>query len=231
MIAVVDGRAPHAALLKLHEEFDVIPFHSQGITYEAVSGHPDIFMFQHESLLILAPNTPPAFIAELHKRSVRYRFGQTMVGPELADSSQYNCFVSGKALIHRDGFTDNQIMEHFLPANKLISVPQSYCRCSAIDLGPFILTSDKGILQSLQKQAVPVEYIDPDGILLPPYPNGFIGGCCGVCNGRFYVIGSPSCYKAGDKLRLFAEKSGLELVPLYDGPLYDAGGIFFVEKH
>lgn len=231
MIAVIDARTPREALLKLHKEFDVICFQSHGITYEAVSSHPDIFMFQHKSLLILAPNTPPAFITELDKRQVRYCWGEALVGSELSDSSQYNCFMAGNALIHRDGFTDKKITELLLPDNTFIAVPQSYCRCSAIDLGSFILTSDKGIFKSLQTQSMPVEYIEPAGILLPPYKNGFIGGCCGLCNGRLYVIGSPSYYKAGDKLILLAKKAGLELVCLYDGPLYDGGGIFFIETH
>jgi len=226
MLAVIDKRAPIEAINRLEKDFEVICFISEGITYDAICGHPDIFLFQHKNTLILAPNTPSYFCKELKKRNIKFTFGEKPVGKDLHNSSQYNCFIKGNSLIHRKNFTDKSILKSY-PDSQLIEIPQSYSRCSAIDLGKFILTSDMGIYQNLTKIGIPVEYVSAKGIRLPPYPNGFIGGCCGILDNTIYMIGSPDHFP--DKnLKKIIELSELKIEYLYDGSLYDGGGIFFI---
>ena len=73
-----------------------------------------------------------------------------------------------------------------------------------------------------------VLFVENKGILLPGCTTGFFGGACGYNEGRVFIIGSLKYYPDGDRVRLFLEESGHEIIELADGPLCDGGGILFL---
>ncbi|MEN8137003.1 MAG: DUF6873 family GME fold protein [Bacteroidota bacterium] len=227
MWAIIDSRAPKKAIEKLKEEFDVFEFKSSGITYEQVSGHPDIFICQDGENLIIAPNSPKELIKFLEFHNVKYSFGEKEVGIELNNSTQYNCIATNNYLIHKKGFTDKKVISTFTD-KKVINLPQAYTRCSlsAINDNNFI-SSDRGIEKSLTALGFNVLLVDPKSILLPGFPYGFFGGTNGIHNSKFYLIGSLKHHPEGEAIRVFLLKNNIEIIELYDGPLYDGGGIFF----
>lgn len=228
VFAIIDKRAPQAAKQRLAKEFVVVEFITENITYEAIAGHPDVFITQSNNCFVISPDTPKPVVDALNSKKTKYVFGESRIGTGLNNSSQYNCIINENYIFHRKGFTDKTILDTH-PNHQCIHLPQSYTRCSAIDLGQFILTSDKGIETALIKQNILVEYVSPQGILLPPYKNGFIGGCYGVFNNKLYIIGHIDCFHDKERLLSIIDKSGLEPVYLYDGDFYDGGGIFFIE--
>lgn len=223
-IAIIDARSPQESFDRLAKQFHVIPFITHGITYDAIAGHPDIFMAQGETL-ILAPNCPQNIVEELS--TISYEFGTQQIGSSLQDSTPYNCVITKQFLIHKKEYTDSTILAL---DKKCIDVPQAYTRCNTIEIAPDIfITSDKAIHQNLRKHNCESLYVSPNGILLPPYKYGFIGGCMGKFGDTIYINGSLAQHSEGNAIREFITKHHCAIVELHCGHLYDGGGIFFLQ--
>lgn len=225
---IIDARAPQMVINLLAQEFTVVPFLTQGITYEAISCHPDVFLFQCNGKLIVAPNIPQEYKDFFQKNAIDCGEGITKIDETLHNSVAYNCVATSEFLFHKIRMTDPEIIKQ-CSSQKFIHVPQAYTRCSMIALNnQAIITSDKGIAQVLEQHKFDVCYIAPHEIMLPPYPYGFIGGCMGILGKRIYLTGSLNYISNGEQLRQFAKKYEYTIVELYDGKLYDGGGIFFL---
>lgn len=227
-IAIIDYRAPKQAIEQLRKEFVVYEF-CNSATYKAICGHPDICVFQGESGLVLAPNSPVNLIRLLEQHNVTFSVGNKMVGTDVDTSTAYNCVETDTHIIHKQGYADTEIL-HVCSRKPLLSVPQAYTRCSMLYLGSkHCITSDKGIETQLRTHGYDVLSVSPQGILLPPYSNGFIGGCFGVFHHTVYCIGNLSYYSDGANVKEFLNANKCSLVELYEGSLYDGGGLFFIE--
>ena len=114
-------------------------------------------------------------------------------------------------------------------SRKQIHVNQGYTRCNLLPLPDnCFITSDKGIYTILTDEGLDVLYVDPAGIQLEGFPNGFIGGVCGVKDRTIYMAGSLKRYKEGQKMKDFFLQHMMTWVELYDGPLIDGGSILFL---
>lgn len=230
MLVIVDYRAPIEAIEHLNRYGNVTLFNASGLTYDAVNGHPDIFIYQADNKLIIAPNTPSYIVSELDSRSIEYAIGSRPVDSTLAGSSQYNVISNSRYTLHKPGFTDSKILEctHELES---ISLPQSYTRCSMFLLDSrTAITSDGGIYSALSQSSLDIDchLFSPNGIQLPPYKNGFLGGCLGRVGDDIVIMGSLDHLEEGEALRTLIKSKGLNTIELYRGPLYDCGGLFFI---
>lgn len=226
-LAIVDYRLPKEAVSRLQEFANIHLFNAKGLTFDAVDGHPDIFVFQIDNQLVIARNTPQSCINALNKYAISFQYGQREVGFDVASSTAYNCLVTKDLIFHKKDATDGVISE--LCGNKqLINLPQPFARCSIFSFGDnHFITSDKGIHKVLEANKLSSCFINPSDILLPPYKNGFIGGCLGVYNKTVFLSGSISYLKDGILLKSFVESNGYQLIELYNGAVLDVGGIFF----
>lgn len=225
-IAIIDARSPKLAIQKLSENFNVIPFSTQRITVDALSGHPDIFIFQDETNLIVAPNTP----AEITKKIglEKFQYGKTIIGTTVKESTPYNCVATHTYFIHKLYFTDKKILES-QTNKKIIAINQAFTRCTTFPItDTAFITSDKYTEKQLLAHNCSVLYINSNGIQLPPYKYGFIGGCLGKHKDTIYINGSLSKHKQGNEIKSFIESHHLTICELHDGELYDGGGIFFI---
>ncbi|MDR0941187.1 MAG: hypothetical protein LBM68_03050, partial [Bacteroidales bacterium] len=187
---IVDVRTPKAAMERLSEEFCVIQFRTQGITYEAISCHPDVFLFQYNNTFIVAPNIPQEYKDFFRNNGIDFSEGTMPINETLRNSVAYNCVATSEYVFHKTGMTDPAIMI-LCRGHQFIHLPQAYTRCSTLALTDrAIITSDKGIAHALEQRTFDVCYIDPYEIHLPPYPYGFIGGCMGIFGTSIYLIGS-----------------------------------------
>lgn len=229
-IAIIDKRAPEKAKQTLAKEFSVFEFISKNITYDAICGHPDVFITHTPQGFILAPNSPQELRNLFKQNNIKHTIGNKSVGIELENSSQFNCIVSENYIFHKQGFTDKSITQAF-NNKKHINVPQAYTRCSMIQLpNGSCITSDKGIQNTLNKHNINNFYCNPSGIMLPPYKHGFIGGTMGIYKNCLYIIGNLNLIKGGGILRNFIQQQNIVIKELYDGSLSDGGGLFFVDQ-
>ena len=227
MLIIIDARIPQEAKDNLSDYGEIINFSSKGITYDAISGHPDIFFCKVDNKLIVAPNTPSEYFHLLEKNRVKYIKGNKKVSNKYPETAHYNAVVNDIILIHNLDYSDPELLKACSGKEKIF-VNQAYTRCSLIPVvkNSFI-TSDEGIYKII-KDKFSTLYVSPEKIILPGFKNGFFGGACGVLDDKLFIIGKLKYHPDGDEIMDFVNSYNLEIVELYDGPLYDGGGILFI---
>lgn len=229
MMIIVDNKISLRAKEKLSSYGELLELKTEGITYPAISGHPDIFICQSADHIIVAPNLPEEYLLKLKNSSSNIIAGEFPVGKEYPASSKYNAVATPKYLIHNFRHTDFMITRT-LDELHPVHVDQGYCRCNLLPLkDDHFITSDAGIFKVLQGLHPYVLMVSPDDILLEGFPHGFFGGCCGVWEDKVFVNGSLGFYKDGEMVRDYLINLEYEIIELYDGPLMDIGSILFID--
>ncbi|HEY4797979.1 MAG TPA: hypothetical protein VII99_02775 [Bacteroidia bacterium] len=232
MLAIIDSRAPAEAISNLRQHVDgVLLFHSEEITSNAISGHPDIFIYQDQDNLIVAPNAPTSLIDFFKKHRVHFIFGETNVTEDFEGNVRYNCLGTSHYFLHREGFTEPAIFR-LITKKEFIHLPQAYTRCSLTHLGnDQYITSDKGIEKKLKEKGLDCFYFSPEEISIIGHPHGFFGGTNGLWNGKLFFIGNIDLHQNGGGLRKYIAQCGIEIISLSNTLLYDGGGIFFIPEN
>ncbi len=207
---------------------DVYIFHTDGITDNSISGHPDIFIYQYKNRLVVAPNAPVGLFLFFDSHNITYLKGERDVGYGLHNSVQYNCLSTSEFLFHKSEFTDSTILE-INKDKEFIQLPQAYTRCSLVHLCENnYLTSDRGIENVLLKKGFSCFYFNPEQIIIKDHKNGFIGGAIGIFGKRIFFNGKVELHADGRRLKEYLLELDFEIVDLSDKFLYDGGCIFFV---
>jgi len=222
---LVSKDIPGKAAEKLKEFGNVVLFETSGITYRQVSSHPDLFFCTNGENVVVAPNIPEKYKSVFKSRNKNIIPGKTGVGEKYPGSARYNVVLTESLLIHNLKITDPVVLETFSNLRK-IDIPQGYARCSLLPLkNNSFITSDKGIYKVLEKEGFNVLYGNPEGIVLPGFKNGFFGGTAGVIDNKVLITGSLKYFQEGDKVKDFIASAKMEIIELYDGPLFDGGSI------
>ena len=224
MIFIIDKKLPQQAKDKLAAYGEILELETSGITYDAISGHPDIFFCPTPEGLIAAPQLPDKIISKLQLSGVKTIPGAARPGQKYPKSAIYNALVTDKYLIHNTKVTDESIMK---TCNKLesIHVNQAYTRCNLLALHDMYITSDAGIYKTLLLRGFDVHHFSSEEVVLPSFPHGFLVGACGVWDDKLLICGNLKYFSEGERLKLVVERAGYKLVELYDGPPVDGGGI------
>jgi len=137
MLIIIDTKLPEKAKQSLSRYGELVGLATEGITYDSISGHPDIFFCQNVSELITAPNLPGHYTELLRSKGVCLTKGTNPVGNVYPATAHYNGVLSEGNLIHHLDLTDPVILGQVDP-QKRIHVSQGYCRCNLISLGSSI---------------------------------------------------------------------------------------------
>ncbi len=230
MLILGDARIPEQAKQNLFKLGTYIPILTSGITYDAISGHPDIFFCLGDRQLFVAPNIPKDYLMILKKYNVSFSMGSLPVGEKYPETARYNAVVTTDLLIHNEAVSDENLKQ-FFAAKKSIHVNQAYTRCNLIPLrnGKFI-TSDEGIFKALKSIDIDTEYFSPEGILLPGFDHGFLGGTLGIglFDEKIFLLGELKSYPEGERLGATLKEAGYEIIELYPGPLFDGGSLLMI---
>lgn len=230
MLIIVDRKIPEEAKINLRKYGKLMELETKGITYPSISGHPDIFFTQINNQLVVAPNLPAKFFKILKREKVNFWMGEHPVGSKYPDTAKYNAVINSKYLVHNSKVTDPVILKLCERKTK-IHVNQAYSRCNLVFPGDnHALTSDVGIANALHKNNVEMLFISPEGIDLPGFKNGFFGGCCGMFQNKFFVLGNLAKYPDGEKVREFVEELNFQIIELCDTALFDGGGVMFLDE-
>ncbi|MCB2219766.1 MAG: hypothetical protein KQI35_05160 [Bacteroidetes bacterium] len=229
MLIIADKRIPEEACLNLQKYGVILHFETTGITYEAISGHPDIFFCKVNDQFIVAPNLPSKYKSNLTGNNISYIEGEEPVGSKYPDTAGYNAVSTEKYVFHNFRYTDSKINEMATDLD-LIHVNQGYCRCNLLTLkNDHYITSDEGIKRVLENYKLNVLYVDPKDILLPGSKHGFFGGCCGIWENKVFIIGNLDHFGAGTAVRQYIISLNYEIIELYNGPLFDGGSLLFID--
>ena len=228
MLIIIDKKIPGEAKEKLSAYGTLLELETEGIVYPAISGHPDIFFCKIPQALIVSPSLPEIFLHKLQEQQLQFIPGNQASSIKHPASVYYNAAVNNQYLVHRLEFTDPVILQNCHTLKK-IPVKQAYTRCNLLLLkDDHYLTSDRGIHKNLQRSGLKGIFVSPTGIILPGFPNGFLGGAMGLLNDTIFITGSLSHYPDGAAVRKFLEDLKYRIVELYNGPLIDGGGILFL---
>jgi len=228
MLIIIDKKIPGEAKEKLAAQGPLLELETEGIVYPSISGHPDIFFCQTPQTLIISPDLPGIITDKLIDQKIPFILGDQTSGNELKTTVRYNAAVTDHYLVHRLEFTDPIILQHCHTLKK-IPVKQGYTRCNLLFLrDDRYISSDHGIHKKLQRAGLEGILVSSKGILLTGFPNGFIGGAMGLLNDTIFIIGSLSYFPDGYILKKFLEDLNYRIVELYQGPLFDGGGILFM---
>jgi len=228
MQIITNNILPQSAISKLKNYGDVILLETEGIVYDAISKHPDIFFCPLGEELIVAPNLPEIYKNILSKKKISFQEGNKTLGKRYPLTGFYNAVTTENYLIGNTKVMDKAILEK-AENRKVIHVNQAYTRCNLLPLSDKkFITSDKGIEKELKKNNLDVLFVNPEGIILDGFKNGFFGGCCGISGNRVFIAGSLNHFPEGEKVKDFL--SDMEIIELYDGPLLDVGSILFIEN-
>jgi hypothetical protein len=228
MFIFADSRIPKEALKMLANYGEVVPFSTTGITYPAISCHPDIFCCKTNDELIVATNVPEKFKEILAKNSIPFIEGESAVGAKYPQTSGYNAVCTTNYVIHNFRNTDPAITDRS-DNRDLIHVDQGYTRCNLLPLkDDHFITSDAGISRVLQRYGLNNLFVHPSDILLPGMKHGFFGGACGIHENNVFILGNLNHSKDGNKVRDYLQNLGYEIVELYDGSLFDGGSLLCI---
>ena len=230
-IAFVDERIDVEELKNLNSlNIKVIKVPKTNLTYDAVSGHPDILMHIFNNKIILHRDIDAAFLHNLESLNLNISLSQKSIGYKYPNNIILNGVSTSEFFIHNTKYTDGKLLT-LIGNNTVINVPQGYTKCStAVVSNKAIMTSDTVIAESMKKFGFDVLLLPPGDILLPGLDYGFIGGTCGLIDEKtlcFY--GSLDNYKYGKDVITFLEKHNVKPIYLSDGKLVDRGSILVVD--
>jgi hypothetical protein len=228
MPIIADKRIPEPAAEKLQQYGEVVLFSSEGITYPAIAGHPDIFFTQTEGELIIPPNLPVKFKDVLVKNEILFIEGELPVGLKYPETARHNAVYTENYLIHNFRHTDASISDR-AGERELIHVDQGYTRCNLLPLkNNHFITSDAGISRALNRYELNHLCVDPAEIILPGMKHGFFGGACGIYEENVFILGRLNKFADGERVRNYLEDLHYKIIELYDGHLFDGGSIIFI---
>lgn len=227
MAAIVNSAIPPAAMAALSSYCEVIPFHTEGIVPDPLSGHADLFISTLGGRITAAPNLPQHYRNILEEKHPHSQYGTIEVSESIASLGAYNIAGNEDLAIANPDYAEPSIIP---AAARLIPVRQGMCRCAALVLDQdHVATSDGGIHKAILAAGISSLLVDPHPIQLPGYSCGCFGGCCGISGNTLFLLGNLNHHPQGSELRQFILSSSIsEIIELADAPLFDAGSILFI---
>lgn len=204
----------------------VIPLPPDPRLAPPIASHPDMLFFCEEKWLLTDKayyrqneELLSAAIAgtDLHRHLIEEKRGD--VYPyDIA----LNALRVGRYVFCYEKYTAPQIRA--LPY-EIVDIRQGYAACSTLVLSDTCLvTADPSVEKAASKRNLDVVRIRPDGILLPGYDQGFIGGASSVIGNTVCFFGDPTTHPDFIRIEEACHACGYGMKAVLDGPLTDWGG-------
>lgn len=231
MHCFVDYRITKEELLNLSKlNLNPILVPKSDDVYEAINGHPDIQLnvLKNNSFnkVIIQKNISNKFKEILKSNNISYILSKKSLSNTYPKDIILNSLILENYFIHTLKYTDENLL--ISQNSKIyINVPQGYTKCSILPVREkALITSDKGIFDSLKYYNFDILLLPPGDILLPSLNYGFIGGVGGmISNNKMAFFGDLDSYKWGDQVKKFLFKYDVSPLALKKGKLIDRGSL------
>lgn len=194
-----------------------------------VSHHPDLLLFNPPNRRITVLSSQyhavnPEFFNQFGSPDLI--FSNAELGSEYPNDIAFDAIAVNDTLYCLESHTSEEVKRLF---NKTVNVKQGYAACSTLfpDNGNAV-TADSGIAKALTRNGMTVHVISPNGIALPGYGCGFIGGATAVVNGTTIFFGSLQNHPDGERITEIYRINGLKYKDFPHLPLTDYGSIRYV---
>lgn len=199
--------------------------------YDAINGHPDIQLnvLKNNSFnkIIIQRNISEKFKEILKLNDINYIVSKNTLSNTYPNDIILNSLILENYFIHTLKYSDENLLNS--QNSKIhIDVPQGYTKCSILPVREkALITSDKGIFNSLKNYDFDILLLPPGDILLPSLNYGFIGGVGGmISNNKMAFFGDLDSYTWGDQIKKFLFKYDILPIALRKGKLIDRGSLF-----
>ncbi|KDR95543.1 hypothetical protein SAMN02745945_01390 [Peptoclostridium litorale DSM 5388] len=229
-LALVDPRMPHEMKCFLNDRgIETIDGFNSKMTYEAISGHPDIsFCHVGGSKAVASPESFEYYKKELSRHGFEVVRGQKSPGIKYPGNICYNAAIIGSLVIHKLSHTDTVLLDE-LECNgiKKINVKQGYSKCSICIVGEnAIITADSNIHEVALQNGVGSLLIRAGGVVLDGFEYGFIGGSSGlISENEIFFAGDIANHPNYASIMEFLHKNGKDAVCMNGRELLDVGSI------
>ena len=198
--------------------------------YEAINGHPDIQLNilknKSHSQIIVQKDIPKCFKEILKLNNIHYIISKNSLSNTYPGDIILNSLILENYFIHNLKYSDEELLKS-QNSKVHVNVSQGYTKCSILPVRDnALITSDKGIFESLKEYDFDILLLPPGDILLPSLNYGFIGGVGGmISNNKMAFFGDLDSYKWGSELKKFLFKHDVLPIALRKGKLIDRGSL------
>jgi len=232
-IALVGERTPPTAVKKMLSfpaVFDVVKLPFDTSVAPQIGDHPDTLLCIFGDTLYVHQSYARTAAAQLSYISEKCSLKLFTSPDERSASYPFDCGFNALVIPERNVLIGRK-KSLATPLKALCSanINQGYAGCSALYADKTVITADPSILKAAESLSLPTLHISGNGISLPGYSEGFIGGAGGYIDKKLFLFGDIQTCDWRDLLTDFCTKRNIKIVQLEDSPLTDRGGIKFVE--
>jgi len=201
----------------IKKDFEVVLFKDQLRPYDAVSHHPDMFMFYDEKLFLESDVTLEGITCG-------------PLGNKYPETVKFNIAKVNNHIICKFDSVDETIKRHIKEqAYQIIDVKQGYAKCSTAVINDAIITSDKGIFRACEAENIKSLLIEPGHIVLEGLDHGFIGGSCVCFDETVFFNGDIKKHPDYQRIQAFITSLGKHIDDTKQ-PLTDIGSFIIIER-
>lgn len=138
-----------------------------------------------------------------------------------------NVLVIDKILFCNKRYVASEILNYAKEnCYKIIDVKQGYSACSTMIIDKKnVITADNGMRMALEKEKIKVHFISSEGIKLPGYNCGFIGGSGVVAENKAYFFGSIEKHPDYEKIKNVFDDKKIKIIEIIPDDVCDFGGV------
>ena len=201
----------------------VVKLPRYSLLQDAVASHADMLLFYDGKKIITHSGYYYENKTMFDNLNIEIVLSNEVMGKEYPNDILFNAVLTEDGtLFSKNDYTSNLIKNM---SKKQINVRQGYTACSTCKVSSsFFMTTDEGLCRIYKENGINSILVKKDGIDLPGYDCGFIGGATvclpeGVC-----FFGDAESHSDYNKILEFAQKAGKKIISLSDEKIMDIGG-------
>lgn len=233
------GKVQHVVIGKKYEKtlknaafrynFEPIVLDDNPYVDKRLEGHADIMAAHlcNDRLIMCDFLKHSAEIDKLKALGFAIDFVPNSTRPEYPHDAMLNFCAVGDTLLYNSNIVSEDIVQKITSIRRFAKCKQGYTKCSTCVVDEFsIITEDSGVATAAKKAGLDVLLIEPAGVKLDGFQNGFIGGASfklahNVMAFTGYIINS----NVRLQIERFLNERNIEPVYLNDCPAFDIGSV------
>ena len=226
-VLLCDGRMPKSLQDALALYGTLFPLPPHPLLPPPVCAHPDLLLFYDGEKGILY-----TFLDYYEQNETLFKALPVKTVPLDLRAGEYPLDLHFDQLLYKGRIIGRApfIPKALTEGREVVHVRQGYAKCATLLLSDAAVTADGGIARAICALGGRTLTIENEGIALPGYDKGFIGGASAVVGSSVLFFGDLYAHGQGREIEDFLLKEGYTLHALCSEPLTDYGGLVVIES-